>query len=298
MMNNIDNKTINHIRTKYQYLELEKINKCNYAILKGEVLSKQAYGTEGLRQSSDIDLLIPRSNVGFVEKSLIEFGYTNANKSRSNKIALLSTSHQVSPWVKAIPPFGNLVIDINFDIFWGEYEGTRIDIEEFLSNTIEMNIYGTKVKSLPPIKTLIQLILHHYKDMNSIFLLATRNSIRYEMFKDIYYLLINNMDTITIDNLYRMSLKYGIIPYVYYVLYYTGQLYKDKNLEKFIEAFKTTEGEALLDSYGLNTKERKEWKYDFKTRLNSDNLLALIEKDLSINDIKKIEINKRIFLGV
>ena len=32
---------------------------------------------------------------------------------------------------------------------------------------------------------MIQLILHHYKDMNSIFLLATRKSIKYDMFKDI-----------------------------------------------------------------------------------------------------------------
>lgn len=65
-----------------------------------------------------------------------------------------------------------------------------------------MEIYGVKVKTLPPIKAMIQLILHHYKDMNSLFLLATRKSIKYDILKDVYYLLKNNLDTIPLDELY------------------------------------------------------------------------------------------------
>ncbi len=97
---------------------------------------------------------------------------------------MISTS-QIKPWIRDIQPWGRIEIDLNFDIFWDEYEGKRIDIDEFLSDTIEMEIYGVKVKTFPPIKALIQLVLHHYKDMNSLFLLATRKSIRYDMFKDI-----------------------------------------------------------------------------------------------------------------
>lgn len=281
-----------------QLKELLSVVNLHYAIIKGEVLSKQAYGENGIRHSSDIDILIPRRKIHEIENALGEGGFYNSSLTRSDKIILLSASHQVAPWIKEIPPWGVVVIDLNFDVFWGEYEGKRIDIEEFLSDTIEMEIYGVKVKTLPPIKAMIQLILHHYKDMNSIFLLATRKSIKYDMFKDVYYLLKNNLDTIPLDKLYAMSAEYEIIPYVFYVLYYTGQVFDDEILKQYIEAFRTPEGEALLNCYGLCTKERKEWKCDFKTRLEADNLYDLIKDDLTEKDHEKIAINKRIFMGV
>lgn len=65
-----------------------------------------------------------------------------------------------------------------------------------------------------------------------------------------------------------------------------------------IEAFRTPEGEMLLNCYGLCSKERREWRYDFFTRLETDNLFSLIKYDLSEKDKDKININKRIFLGV
>lgn len=134
--------------------------------------------------------------------------------------------------------------------------------------------------------------------MNSIYLLATRKSIKYDMFKDVYYLLKNNLDTITLDKLYAMSAEYKIIPYVFYILYYTGRVFEDNVLRQYIEAFRTPEGEALLNCYGLCEKERKEWKYDFKTRLESDDLYSLIRDDLNEHNLRKIAFNKRIFMGL
>lgn len=281
-----------------QLKELLSVVNLHYAIIKGEVLSKQAYKKNGFRNSSDIDILISRKNINELEEALSKCVFYNSSLKRSDKITMLSASHQVAPWIKEIPPWGVMVMDLNFDVFWGEYEGKRIDIEEFLSDTIEMEIYGVKVKTLPPIKAMIQLVLHHYKDMNSIFLLATRKSIKYDMFKDVYYLLKNNLDAIPLDRLYAMSAEYEIIPYVFYVLYYTGQVFDDEIFKQYIEAFRTPEGEALLNCYGLCAKERKEWKCDFKTRLEADNLYDLIKDDLTEKDHEKIAINKRIFMGV
>ena len=161
-----------------------------------------------------------------------------------------------------------------------------------------MDIYGVKVNTLSPLKAMIQLILHHYKDMNSIFLLASRKSIKYNMFKDLYYLLKNNLDTITLDELFIVSDAYEIIPYVFYVLFYTGQVFEDKILKQYIEAFRTPKGEALLNCYGLCDKERKEWKCDFQTRLEAKNLYDLIKDDLTDKDREKMGINKHVFLGI
>lgn len=252
-----------------------------------------------MRLYNDIDILVSRKTLKKLEEVLQANGFMNiySNYSREDRIFVLTNSHQLLPYIKNIN--GNAIyIDLNYDIFWGEYEGKRIDIEEFLSDTIEMEIYGVKVKTLPPIKAMIHLILHHYKDMNSLFLLATRKSIRYDMFKDVYYLLKNNLDAISLDKLYTMGVEYEIIPYVFYVLYYTGQVFDDDVLKQYIEAFRTPVGEALLNSYGLCEKERREWKCDFKTRLDSDHLYELIKETLTERDKEKIAINKRVFLGI
>ena len=268
-----------------------------YAHIKGEVLSVQAYGSTGNRKFSDIDLLILRKDFEMIKKILCEEGFKQPYLSRKDKITILSSSHQTLPWYKNSDSLGYVHVDLNFDVFWGEYEGKRIDIEEFITDTTEYDNYGLKTKALSPMKSLLQLSLHHYKDMNSIFLLATRNSITYDMFKDVYYLLKNNMDTITLDQLYSMSVKYEIVPYVFYVLYYTGQVFEDETLKQYIEAFRTPEGERIINCYGLCEKEQKEWKCDFQTRLKSENLYDLIKDDLTERDKEKIAINRRVFLG-
>ena len=257
-----------------------------------------AYKQPSARHLGDIDILSTSKNLNALTDILKKLRFSPDTSSREEHVMMLSTSHQIKPWIRDISPWGKIEVDLNFDIFWGEYEGKRVDIEEFLSDTTEMDIYGAKVKTLPPIKAMIQLVLHHYKDMNSIFLLATRKSIRYDMFKDVYYLLKNNLDAISLDKLYAMSAEYGIIPYVFYVLYYTGQVFDDDVLKQYIEAFRTPEGDALLNCYGLCEKERREWKCDLKTRLDSDHLYELIKADLTERDQEKIAINKRIFMGI
>lgn len=288
-------KIVNRNAFKNNTAFFDILSQYNYALIKGEALSFYTYGEIGKRVYGDIDLLLSRKSLHSIEHLLEQFNFKPTVRSRKDKILMLSTSHQAAPWIQEIYPWGHVTIDLNIDIFWGEYTGKRIDIDEFLSDCIKIDIYGAQIKILPPVKTLIHLILHHYKDINSIFLLATCKSIKYDMFKNVYYLLKNNLDSITIDKLYAISSEYEVIPYVYYMLYYTGLLFKDEFLEEYITAFKTTQGEALLNCYGLNKEERHEWKCDFQTRLENDNLYDLIKDDLTEKDLRKIIINKKVF---
>ena len=296
--------SIKEIRNKALYLfsknVLKEIYNIQNAIIKGGVLSNLCYNNPNERFSNDIDILLPRHLIKKADEILVQNGFAqksiNPAEKRKNQILCLSASHQTLPYSKCLDNY-LINIDLNFDIFWGEYKGKRVDMDEFLSDIIEMDIYGIKVKTLPPLKAMVQLILHHYKDMNSIFLLATRKSIKYDMFKDVYYLLKNNLTDISLAKLYSMSAEYEIIPYVYYVLYYTGKIYDDEILKEYIEAFKTPEGKTLLNCYGLNAAERREWKYDFQTRLESDSLYELIKDNLTYKDIEKIALNKKVFMG-
>ena len=284
-----------------RYLTLEPfikaLNQTNitYVNIKGDVLSVQAYKMCSQRIYGDIDILVSIRNVRDVEQLLSCCGFTTNKIAREERILMISASHQTSSWQKTTTCGYNCTVDLNFDIFWGEYTGKRVDIDQFLSDTIEMEIYGVKVKTLPPLKAMVQLILHHYKEMNSIYHLAGHNCINYNMFKDVYFLLKNNKKDITLERLYSLCSEYEIIPYAFYVLYFTNWIFKDEDLQKFVDALRNAEGEYYLDYYGLAEKERKPWKVDFQTRLETDNLYELINDDLTEEDIEKLERNRRIF---
>ena len=267
-----------------------------YAIIKGEALSLMAYGELGKRNSQDIDLLISPKYIGIAKVILNDNGFYYIIKNKYDKVLTLSMSHQSPTYIKKTK-ISYIYLDLNHSIFWGEYAGKCVDIDTFLEDIIDMEIYGCNMKTLPPIKMLIQLILHHYKDMNSIFLLATRKSIKRSMFDDVYFLLKNNLEDIPLDKLYTLSKFYGIIPFVYYVLYHVGLFFQDETLREYISAFKTDEGERLLNFYGLNDNERREWKCNVTMRLETENLYDLIKDDLTAKDIEKIKMNRRVFLG-
>lgn len=266
-----------------------------YANIKGEVLSLYAFGRYGQRSYGDIDILVSRKNLHKLENMLMQYGYTSTTKTRADKVLMISASHQTAAWCKLTSQKFKSVVDVNFDLFWGEYTGRRIDIDQFLSDTIETEIYGVRVKALSPLKAMVQLILHHYKEMNSIYHMAEHNCIKYSMFRDVYFLLKNNDDVISLDNLYALSSEYEIIPYVFYILYFTNEIFNDQELSQYIEAFRTPEGVSLLDFYGLAANERKLWKVDFQTRLETENLYDLIKNDLTELDLAKLERNRKIF---
>lgn len=288
------------IISKIRYSELDLFitslnkNQIPYAVIKGEPLSLVAYGKVGQRNSSDIDLLISKKYLGFVKSLLLSCGFKTKENNRFDQITAVSFTHQSVPYFKMSNHI-KIEVDLNHDIFWGEYDGKKIDIGEYISDTIEMYIYGCKVKVLPPLKAMVQLILHHYKEMNSIYHLVRQNCINYNMFKDIYFLWKNNQESISLEKLYAISLKYEVIPYVFYVLYFTNWIFKDIVLQNYVDEFRTLEGEALLDYYGLSKKERKPWKVDFQTRIVRENLYDLICDDLTEADIEKLERSKRIF---
>lgn len=266
-----------------------------YAIIKGEALSHQIYRNPHKRISSDIDILVSRNDVQHLEKLLENNGFHTTATSRSDRILMISHSHQVSPWCKPIEPWGVVNIDINFDIFWGEYKGKRTDIKHFLSNVYYVDIFGRKTKTLPLAQTLVQLILHHYKEMNSIYHLSTHNCINYNMFKDIYYLCKNNTEFFSKNKILELCTIYDISQYAYYIFYYTNQIFQDNYINEIVDVLKSHKGTELLNRYGLDESEQKVWKVDFWTRYNSESLFEYIKSDLTPEDMTKLERSRRIF---
>lgn len=126
----VTNKIIVLERFKACAAVFEALGSIPYAVIKGAVLSKSAYGSAAYRISGDMDILISRSHLdeakiifqqhGFIQGRITEDGITPF--SREELIFQNSTSHQTAPFVKRINhplcPYVN--IDLNLEIFWGE----------------------------------------------------------------------------------------------------------------------------------------------------------------------------------
>lgn len=281
---------------RYYYVGKLLVEDCRfpYAVIKGEPLSLMAYNQLGKRNSLDIDILLSRKHLSEMERILVNNGFETKQTTREDQILIRTFSHQIVSYKKKTPLF-NVVVDLNFDVFWGEYEGTRINIEKFLEDPTMVNIYGYDIKTLSPIKTFVQLVLHHYKELNSIYHLASHNCIRQSMFKDVFFLLQNNSTLLTPNNICKISELYDIKPYVYYILYFTYFVFPHEFLKPYVEMLYDDTGVYLLDFYGLSKDERKRWQINVDTRLRENNLFEYIKNDLNENDYYKLKKNKDIF---
>lgn len=182
------------IGRKMIYKELksvwEAMTGVNYAVVKGEALSQQIYGEPNMRRSGDVDILIDKDDIREVERLLQNAGFKqqdwgDSSELRKIRILCMAYSHQIPSYYKD-KVWTRLNVDVNYDIFWGEYEGQRYSIKRFLEDVAETEIYGAKVKVLTLENAFVQLILHHYKEMNSLYHLYHGNYIRIKLFKDIY----------------------------------------------------------------------------------------------------------------
>lgn len=291
------------IERKLLYKELEPIfaslSSVRYAVVKGEVLSQQIYGVPDRRRPGDIDILIDKKNVKFLEKQLHKFGFEqklpeNSAETRRNRVLCMAYSHQIPSYHK--DKFGfHLNVDVNYDIFWGEYEGKRCSINDFLSDTVDMEIYGVTVKTLPIEKAFVQLILHHYKEMNSLYHLSQHNTIRTGIFRDIRDMLTNHANLLTEDVVKELSEKYLIGEFMYYMFYFTGKVIDFLSLCQYVQKLELYENLELLESYGLCASERKKWTIPFDERFENNGISEYILQNSNLEEIKKIELNNKIF---
>ena len=267
-----------------------------YAIVKGAALSRAAYGDATMRQSGDVDLLISRTHLEEVKRLLLQQGFVQgritANGiqpfSRRELIFQSAMSHQTAPFVKETgnPLIPYINVDINLDIFWGESE-QRADMDAFLAHTTETELFGATVRILEPIYDFIFLCMHHYKDMNSLYLLSDRG-LRMDQLCDIlYFLKANELD---ISALLTAARTYGVTDYLHYCVYYANRLCPHLVFERYLQAL--AGGTGLTAYYGLNAVERQTWDVPFEERLLDPMFPRRFFDSLSEEQKEKVRVNR------
>lgn len=297
-------KQANELYVNEGYLNSKKIfqtfieNKIPFAVIKGAVLSKIAYGNQYERFSHDIDILVNRRDVGRVKDIMSDDDFIqgrvtlNGIQKFSRKKILLETitSHQIAPFVKSTAnekcPY--IDIDINVDIMWGE-STQKVDLDFVLDNTMISNVCGVRIKKLTPEMEFVALCMHHYKDMNSLYLLY-QGKLKLNLFCDLFFYLKNQkLDTKFLQEICR---KLNVTEYVYYCLYYTNLIFDDSYIEALCQKFFSKRGEMILEQFGLAENEFHKWSIDFYHRLFSIDMPEYLETVLTEKELKKIELNK------
>lgn len=275
-----------------------KLKDIPYVHIKGGVLSSRIYGNPAYRSFGDIDLLIAPEYSEKVKELLGESGFIQGRLvdgkispfSRQELIYQKSFSHQLAPFIKEtgnkICPFIN--IDINLGIVWGEGD-MLVDMNEFISHSEYLKMDDYNICCLQPVWEFISLCMHHYKDMNSIYLIANRG-FNLSEYCDIYYYLINVSPDA--NKIAEVSKEYGLSDYVFYCIYYANIIFDDYRLSVYLNKFDSESAHKLICCYGLTDSERKEWDVSFSERLFSENFRASFYASLSDEDQRKVEINR------
>ena len=278
--------------------EAFEANEIPYAVIKGAVLSKSAYGAVNLRKSGDIDLLISRKNIDTVKKIMLDDGFVQGRVtdngiepfSRRELLFQSAASHQAAPFIKKglnpLCPYVN--VDINMDIFWGESE-RKADMDLLLTYTENEEICGSRIRKLTAEMEFISLCLHHYKDMNSIYLLS-QGSLKLFLFCDIYFYLRNNK--LDRNRLQALCEKLAVSEYVYYCVFYANEIFQDDLLNGYLTALDTEKARETLNTFGLAEDEIKTWNIGFFERLFMDFPNDAFYSLLTEKDLEKISVNR------
>jgi len=132
--------------------------------------------------------------------------------------------------------------------------------------------------------------MHHYKELNSIYLLWERGINKTELDEVYLYVRKNVMD---LEYLYSLCMKYGVSDYIYFCISKANLFYCNSMLNELSKKFESGTGKELLECFGLCDSERKQWNVDFRTICEAGDIKMYMEPLLTAEDFRKIELNER-----
>ncbi|WP_135550732.1 nucleotidyltransferase family protein [Paenibacillus cymbidii] len=279
-------------------------NGISYVVLKGSYMTLSAYGNVGYRLSQDTDILIDRTDVEKVTDLIQQLGYLRGRfireeakvkmYSRQEEIFYSMNTHQAAPFIKTLnhPLIPYHCVDLNLHLTWGEdTQRGDISIADFIGSRRKVSVQGINYFVLPYEEFFIQICLHHFKDVNSIYLLTKTPSLIVSKYCDIYFFLTKNIGAISLPRLYELMGKFQVEMYVHYMLYYTSLIFPSSLITQMLEVLKPKDT-GMLKLMGLSSGEKKEWKVDFFERLFASERMGLIKDYLNEQDLMKINYNK------
>ena len=141
-------------------INLLRINNIDALYIKGPIMTSNIYQNLALREFGDLDILIHQNDFSKIKKIFLSHGYQIEHNLNSWQENLYVKNHyQIT--------FQNK-IGVNLDIHWcltPKYLNQSFSWDKLLKNTIEIDFYNEKVKTLSTEYLLIYLCVHGSKDL-------------------------------------------------------------------------------------------------------------------------------------
>ncbi|MCI8472296.1 MAG: nucleotidyltransferase family protein [Clostridiales bacterium] len=241
----------------------------DYSLLKGAFLSTNLYES-GQRVSNDFDILISSENISKLQKLLTDSGFIQGRINSSNEIIPATRKEilesrlnygQTVPFVKNVEN-SPLVIDINFSL---DFKASANNIvEEFLNDTIDAAFEDIFFKTLSPVKFLLHLACHLYKEATTYDWVVGRRDLMLYKFCDIYMFIYKYGTTEYFSSLTEQIKKYGLEKECYYTFENASIIYPALNeIDGFSKVKESIKPERLdFMKQIIYPREKKLFKYD------------------------------------
>jgi len=293
---------VNLLKQKALYKELgglfHELNQRTipYVHIKGITLAIAAYWKPGYRSFNDIDLLIDKRDRKVLTEILQQHGFNQekltvdhnmVSYSNLDKMYYIVNTHQLAPFIKKTsnPLCPYISIDLNFSLLWGEEKNRKIDITSFIEDRVPFTFYGSEFYILNPEKNLLQICLHAYKDLNSIFIMSVKNPYTIKTFHEIYLFIKNTV--IDWNSFILLVKQNGLANFIYTIFYYLSELFEDRDIVCIAARIKPEDSETI-HTFGLTEEEKYFWNIDIKDRLCCENLSDKVQSQLTEKHRKKL----------
>lgn len=274
-------------RELYEDLDSKNIK---YAVIKGDVLSLQIYGNIGYRKSIDVDLLIKHKDVDNIKNVLYKNSFFQdlspeiSKENRRKNIFWSCFTHQIRPFIKN--DNYKTIVDINFDIYWGHKSNQEI-LNKVLENIETTEIDNLNINTLNLEMSFIVMCIHHYKDLNSIYLIS-QGSYKLCKFIDIICFIKANYNKFDLKKLKKCIEGLKAEKYIAWCIQQAMEIFPDPVCAQFLENLKINK--VSIEFYGLE-KNIYKWKFDLFYRLFGENFQQEFTDSLDEIERHKIKTN-------
>jgi hypothetical protein len=143
-------------------------------LLKGMALSTTLYPTPATRPTSDLDILIHRSQVEVVRQVLVARGYRDKGLGQGQHVAF---AHHLHAWRESKGGH-HIAVEAHWELVHHPGYASRMEVAEFFARARRMDARGDAPLVLDPADQLIHacahLLLHHAQAFNLLWLLDLR----------------------------------------------------------------------------------------------------------------------------
>jgi hypothetical protein len=244
-------------------------------VRKGAAMLEQVYRNIGVRELSDIDLLIRKEDRAAAAEIMRSLGYSQGKPAPgyrtiaplSREAELFWTIHasSMAAFYRPAPEsiLGRLRIELRYDLFEPS-AGRHLPMEQWFAGT---TVSGTSPTSSPE-HFFLDVAVHLFREATTLTAIKSGKDLRLSWFLDIA-MLLNRHSPLRPDHRALASAvdELDLRREVYFALHYTHLVFPNSVSDVLLDAVRPDGDLGYLSEYGELDKQRSKWEMPFMNRL-------------------------------